>query len=312
MSSLRAAIEQAIEWSACLRDESLLPSERRAFDAWLKADPLNAQAWHTVQGHVQRAFAPVADGNPLTRRTLQTPRPSRRHVLRGALAFAGVGVVTQLLRQPGMPLAQLSADLRTGTAERLNRVLADGSCIWLDAQSAVDIDWRTDERRLQLRTGKIIVDATRETRPFTVVTPFGSVQTSGARFMVAAHDDASHVWVMRDLVRIDSRSGAQLDVQGGHGARFNDRIQALAANRSGESTWQDGWLNVLDWSLGEVIEALQPYRRGILRVSPAAARLRVSGGFSLDHSDRALAALEQTMPLRINRYGAWWVSIDLA
>ena len=308
--SARAAIEQAIEWSACLRDESLLPSERHAFERWLSADPQNAQAWHAVQGHVQRALMPA--GEAYARSVLQAPRPSRRHLLRGALAIAGMGVVTQVMRQPGMPLAELSADLRTGTGERLNTQLADGSRLILDAQSAVDIEMGAQVRRLSLRTGRLILDVSQDSRAFTVLTAFGTVQANGTRLMVAAHEHFTHVWALGPGVRITNRSNAQLELQADQGARFNDRIERLAANRSGESTWQDGWLNVQDWPLGDVIGALQPYRRGVLRVSPNAARLRVSGVFSLDHSDRALAALAQTMPLRIQRYSDWWVSVDLA
>ena len=307
--SSRAAIEQAIEWSACLRDESLLPSERHAFERWLNADPLHAQAWNAVQGHVQRVLMPA--GEAQARRVLQAPRPSRRHLLRGALAIAGMGVATQVLRQPGMPLAELSADLRTGTGERLSTRLADGSSLVLDAQSAVDIDLRADTRQLSLRTGKIILDARRDPRPFNILTPFGSVQANDARLMVAAYESFTHVWALGPGVHITTRSNAQLELQSDQGARFNDRIERLAANRSGEGHWQDGWLNVQDWPLGDVIAALQPYRRGVLRVSPKAARLRVSGVFSLDHSNRALAALEQTNPLRIQRYSDWWVSVDL-
>lgn len=309
MNPPRSALEQAIEWTACLGDESALPDERRAFERWLHADPANAQAWHKVQGHVQRTLSPVDN---LARRTLQAPRPSRRHLLRGALAIAGVGLGGRLLSQPGMPLAEFGADVRTGTGERLSRTLVDGSRIVLNAQSAVDIDFNPSQRQLRLRAGKVIVDATQENRLFQVLTEFGCVQASGARFMVACGETSSRVWVSQSSVKVISRSGASTQLQAGHGALFNDRIELLGANHSGEANWQDGWLNVVDWSLGEVLDAFRPYRPGVLRVSPQAARLRVSGGFSLDHSNRALSALEQTMPLRINRFGDWWVSVELA
>jgi transmembrane sensor len=60
-----------------------------------------------------------------------------------------------------------------------------------------------------------------------------------------------------------------------------------------------------------VIEALQPYRRGVIRISTAAARLRVSGLFSLDNSERALNSLEQILPVRIEQYLGFWTQIEL-
>jgi transmembrane sensor len=47
-------------------------------------------------------------------------------------------------------------------------------------------------------------------------------------------------------------------------------------------------------------------------MSPQAARLRVTGLFPLDDGDRALEALGNTLPIRLQRLGRWYVMIDLA
>ena len=119
MSLPRAALEQAIEWTAVLRDEPLPASERRAFEHWLGADPSHPMAWAKVQQHVQRTLGPLAARDAPARLALQAPRPNRRQMLRGALVLAGVGITGVSLTRPGTPLAELGADLRTGTAERL-------------------------------------------------------------------------------------------------------------------------------------------------------------------------------------------------
>ncbi|MNT72156.1 fec operon regulator FecR [compost metagenome] len=54
-----------------------------------------------------------------------------------------------------------------------------------------------------------------------------------------------------------------------------------------------------------MIDALRPYRRGLLRISPEVRQLRVQGVFPLDDSDRALTALEETLAVRVERYGPW-------
>jgi transmembrane sensor len=304
------AIEQAIEWTACLRSGQVEPHERRAFDAWLAADPSHAQAWAAVQSHLGIALGPLADRNPAVRRALQVSG-GRRALLRGALALAGIGIGAHLLGRPGMPL-ELGADLRSGTGERLNSILADGSQLQLDACSAVDLAFDATARNLTLRSGKLIVDIHLEARPFRVHTPCGSVSATDGRVMVALHDNRVHAWALDTSARIETHNGAHLTLQGGQGARFDTtRIEPLPANRSGESSWAGGWLSVDDWSLAEVVDALRPYRHGVLRVAPEAAGLRVSGLFPLDDSDRALAALEQAMPLRIDHYLGWWTRIEL-
>jgi len=311
MNLPRAALEQAIEWTAVLRDEPLPASERRAFERWLGADPAHSEAWARVQQHLHRSLGPLSARDAPVRQALQAPRPSRRHLLRGALVLAGVGITGITLTRQGMPLADVAADLRTGTGERLSRDLADGSHLQLDARSAVDLAFDAHERRVVLRTGKLIIDAHADPRPLRVVTAFGCVQTFDGRCMVATYEDRAHVWVMRSSVTVELGRGGQTQlVRADHGVSLGRTLQPLTAERNGESTWGDGFLNVVDWPLGDVIAALQPYRHGVLRISPKASALRVSGLFSLDNSDRALASLEQTMPVRVRRYFDWWVSVD--
>ena len=61
-----------------------------------------------------------------------------------------------------------------------------------------------------------------------------------------------------------------------------------------------------------VVAALRAYRRGMLRVSPAAAQLRVLGTFPLDDTDLALKALADTLPITVDRYrSGWMVVIDV-
>lgn len=306
------AIEQAIEWTACLRSGEVSADEQRAFEAWLVADPAHVQAWSKVQGHLGMALNPLVDGGPALRRTLQTASSiNRRHMLRGTLALAGFGLGSYVLGKTGLP-GELTADIRSGTAERIARRLPDGSKLLLDACSAVDLRFDAHGREVYLRKGKLQVQVIADTRPFIVRTPGGRVQTADARFTVALQAQASRVWVQRSSATLRTLGGAEATVGEGHGARFDRAgIQRLADHRGGESSWTGGWLSVDDWSLGELVEALRPYRQGILRVAPQAAGLRVSGLFPLDDSDGALHALEQAMPLRIERTFGWWTHIEL-
>ncbi|MNT77877.1 fec operon regulator FecR [compost metagenome] len=70
-------------------------------------------------------------------------------------------------------------------------------------------------------------------------------------------------------------------------------------------------LVVHDEPLGAVVDALRPYRRGFIRITPAAARLRVLGAFPLDDTDRTLESLRQTLPIEVSAPGGWMVNIDL-
>nr|WP_269137529.1 FecR domain-containing protein [Pseudomonas sp. PGPR40] len=307
-----SAVEEAIEWTACMRSGEVQADEQKAFEAWI-ANPANALAWERVQVHLGATFLPLARGSDSkVRRVLQTPDPQRRRLLRGALVLGGVGVSATLLGRQSTLFTNIVADLSTTTAQRRDFNLSDGSKLVLDARSAVDIDFTASQRNLVLRKGKLVIEVSDDPRPLVVHTLHGFARSSAARFMVSLQGDTTHVWAMHSSLCVGRFDGQCSLLKSGVGARLNSEgIQPLAANRKGEISWESGRLSVDDWSLGEVIEALQPYRRGVLRIDPAAAQLRVSGLFSLDNSERALASLEQILPVRIEQYLGFWTRIEL-
>jgi Fe2+-dicitrate sensor, membrane component len=73
--------------------------------------------------------------------------------------------------------------------------------------------------------------------------------------------------------------------------------------------WTRGLLSVSDRPLGEVIAQLARYRQGILRCDPQVAQLRVSGTYPLLQSDVALNALQQTLPISLQRVTRYWVTV---
>jgi transmembrane sensor len=87
---------------------------------------------------------------------------------------------------------------------------------------------------------------------------------------------------------------------------------AVAPSLRTRASWTDGRVDVRDEPLGDLIDALRPYRAGLLRISPQAARIRVYGSFPLDDSDRTLVSLSETLPIRVDSFGGWLTRIDLS
>ncbi|MRU32306.1 hypothetical protein FGX02_00885, partial [Xylella fastidiosa subsp. multiplex] len=58
-----------------------------------------------------------------------------------------------------------------------------------------------------------------------------------------------------------------------------------------------------------VHDQLDRYRPGRLRCDDAVASLRVSGAFPIDDTDRALAAVERALPVRISRFTRYYVRV---
>lgn len=305
---LPPAVAAAIEWLALHRSGSMSDADRQRFQQWLSLSPDHSLAWQQLEQRLDMAFADVP---PLARQVLGSEAGSRRRLLRGALAVAGMGAGGWWLQRLGL-LPFAGSDLYTGLAERKAFTLEDGSRVVLNAQSRVDLAFAERSRTLILREGALSIQVAADPqRPLIVVTAFGEVRALGTRFAVTLHERAADVWVQESRVQLQALSGARLELGSGEGAALSGSgIRALDPVRAGEGRWDDGYLEVHDQPLGTVIDALRPYRRGVLRISPDAAALRVSGVFPVDDSTQVLRTLQETLPVRVEQRFAWWTQVS--
>lgn len=319
-------MEQAIDWLVRLDSDRATAQDQQRFAQWLAASGAHAKAWEHLQARVhgpgvQPAIAQLRAGGPAAQAGVQAlavpaPTAARRRALQGGLAALLLSVGAGWLLHRQTPLGTLSADLRTGTGERGRHALPDGSTLTLDARSAVDILFSDTQRLLRLRAGAVIVAVAPwqgpGLRPFVVQSAQGSVQALGTRYMVRQEDERTLVHVMEHSVRITTRSGHQYTLEEGATAYFSaSEVTPVDAALMAPAAWEDGVIQVRDQSLGVVIDALRPYHPGLIRVSAAAARLRVFGRFSLDRPERVLQDLVDTQPITVVRWSDWLTLIDV-
>lgn len=310
-NGLAPAAEQAIAWAVRLRSGRDDARQQAQFRQWLEQDPANTLAWEQMQRGLGRHYEVVRRAPVALRETLLQPEIGRRDALRAMAGLSLLGGSLWFAARSDTGQA-LSADLRTGTGERRSLMLADGSRLTLNAGSALDLAFSNSRRLLRLRRGGLVVQVAADpARPFIVRSNQGDVRALGTRFLVEQLADTTRVVVLEHAVRISLPNGAELALGEGQAALMHaQRIEPLAPGQAYRADWVQGHLSVLDEPLSSVIEALRPYRPGFVRVSPQVRDLRVQGVFPLDDSERTLAALEETMPIRIKRYGAWVTLIE--
>ncbi|MCB7479630.1 hypothetical protein LG345_15375, partial [Lactiplantibacillus plantarum] len=61
--------------------------------------------------------------------------------------------------------------------------------------------------------------------------------------------------------------------------------------------------------LDDFIAELGRHRSGRIACDPSVAALRISGSYPLGDSDRILAAVERALPVRVERYTRYWVTL---
>ncbi|WP_258197146.1 FecR domain-containing protein [Pseudomonas plecoglossicida] len=305
----RDALRSAAQWYALLSSGMQQARDQQRWQQWHDADPLHQQAWQQVE-EVRQLVAGVPAEVAVT--ALQQSRQSRRQVLRQLLVLAGVGAVGWSGARSDLATSLLATH-HTGVGEQRALVLADGSQVLLDSQSALDVRFDDQRRLLHLHSGRMLVQTAADvrSRPFWVTCAQGQVEALGTCFSVQADKSFCEVAVLDKAVRIHpAQSPQSLRLEAGQHVRFDPhQLSEPSPSDASTASWRTGNLIAIKRPLGELLEELGRYRHGWLRCDPSIAALKVSGAFPLVDTDRALAALESGFDLRIERRSRYWVSV---
>jgi transmembrane sensor len=234
--------------------------------------------------------------------------------LASSLGLATVTGVALLIADTRYPLHNFFAYMASGTGERRQFQLADGSDLLLDARSRVNIDFTHERRNIQLLAGAMSVEvAAHAGRPLTVHTLHGTVRALGTRFMVRQEAGRSLVVVQKHSVVVATLAGLQRTIEAGCGVRFDAaQVDLPRPELLADAAWQGGVIEVNNRPLMQVIAALRPYYKGVLRVSTAAGGLCVKGRYALDHVEGSLRALREQLPITVRRITPWLIFVDVA
>lgn len=312
-----AVLDQAIGWLVRLESAGSAPHLLEACQRWRQADALHETAWQALQKS-QAAFqglaplpAPVAL-DALER--MHRGRHSRRQAIKllGAGLFI-TGVTGWSLRES--TLVPWGADYATGVGERRQFLLDDGTRLQLNTASSVDVRFTAQRRLISLRRGEIFIDTGKDSvapggrRSFWVSSGTVSLQAIGTAFGVRQEAEGTRVRVEDGVVAIHGHGEPVLIAAGEEyliDASGSRRVEGSTLNAS---AWTQGQLVAKRMRLRELVAELSRYRHGWLQCDPAVAQLEVSGVFQLDDIDRALSALSESLPVRIQRFTPIWTRV---
>ncbi|MBX9400562.1 FecR domain-containing protein [Lysobacter sp. BMK333-48F3] len=299
---------QARAWVARLASGEADEAELAAFEAWHRAPaqraafarqralwqalaPLRAafEAESVALPDAAGAIATAASGvalAPLVR------RPRRRRIVAWGIATAACLVVAAAA--PGLILS-LRADYRSGPATA-RHVLADGSVLALDADSAVAVRYGDRERRIELLRGNVWVRVAHgDARPFRVDALGGSVRDIGTAFEVRRRDASVQAAVSEGLVEVSSGAGAPVRVAAGQSVAYaeNAPVSAPRAVAAADiAGWRRGELSFDAVPADQALRRIARYRRAPLWTLGSFERApRISASLRIDRSDEAIAAI---------------------
>ncbi|XQE65414.1 FecR domain-containing protein [Pseudomonas sp. P3C3] len=300
-----AVLQQAADWFARLRDEHASEQDRLAWQRWLEARPQHRQAWlrvESISGQFERLPQRQA-----ARSALQARGVERRQALKALSIVAGVGLLG--LGGRALPWQQWQASQRTAVGEVRDSQLADGSRLWLNTDSALDVDFTAQLRRLMLYRGEVLVEAADDARPLWLETAHARLRVQGGRFAVRQLDDG--YLVSTQIGALEIIGARRQSLFAGQQAYFDAHwVDSPAPLRQGQQAWTHGVLQADDMPLGEFVAELSRHQRGHLGCDPRVAKLRLVGAFPLAQPERIYAALEASLPVRVVHRLPWWISIE--
>lgn len=309
-----AALEQAAAWFARIDRGGLSDQEQQAFNGWIAADPGHRRAYDKVSrtwAVMGDLVAPALPASPISapvRGAIARPRGRRwavAAVAAGLLIALGVGADL-----PQRLDANLRADAATATGEIRRVDLPDGSTVQLNTDSAIAIDFGPDgigPRRVRLLRGEAAFEVVKNPdRPFTVAAGGGLSRVLGTVFTVRMSSRGTSVTLLEGRVAVSANSGGQETVLSPNQRVRYDASRGLgevkAVDPQGAGAWRRGKLVFHDQPLGDVIDELNRYHTGLIRLVNEDLRAkRVNGVFDIGDPVAVVDALEAALGLSATR-----------
>ncbi|MGO3743198.1 FecR domain-containing protein [Kerstersia sp.] len=313
------SLEQAAQWYAVLLADDVSDKERAEWAHWLEA-PGHRQAWQKMEA-ISRRFQPLRacsqPGDVVLAAVHAGKRPEirRRKLLRGLMLAPGLGLMSWAVwrETPASRVFRAQfCDYHTGKGEIKEIALADGTRVWLNTATLLDVDYTPSLRRLVLREGEIFIQTASDSRPLVVDTDHGRLRALGTRFIVRQEAAQTVLAVYEGAVEIRTAgNAARRVVAAGEQTWFDQRhIAAVAPLDAARQGWKSGIFQAASISLRELLDELQRYHSVYFSVSPAIANLRVMGTFPLADLDASLALLRAALPIKVRHTLPWWVSLQ--
>lgn len=291
---------QASGWFALIQGGSPTQAEREELAQWIAADPRHAQAYAQLESLWAASALLAKPRAPV----VSTQMSRRRFVGLGMAACAAAvtaGATTFWLKGAGLPLS----DLHTAVGERRMVDLPDGSTVELAGNTALNLDFSSSRRSLELLQGEAFFKvAPSSAGEFCVKTEAGQVFANAGEFCLSCDGPTAMLAVNRHSVRVRT-ANQQTDLGEGLSLRFSANQTGAIQHAELDQilAWRSGRLVFFDKPLITVANELQRWREGKIFIpdKQLAAR-RVSLILNLNRPDQMLDVLAKALSVRMTSY----------
>ncbi len=295
---------EAAAWLARLHAENRDAADEAGFRDWLAADPDHAIAFEAVD----RMWSEVGGLGHTDLRNSFGHAPAPRPVLARRALLAGVGLFAVA---GGSALFWRSASAEvyeTEVGEQKHVALADGSQLFLDAQTRIAVSFSETARLVDMQYGRanfhVVPDVN---RPFIVQAAEKKIVATRCNFDVRCEDGKVQVVLIHG--EADVKPAALPEARG-------ERLKAgerLVASNDVETRDKPDMTHVLAWQTGyemfdgeelsQAADEMNRYSTAKLAVDPSVAGLKVSGVYRVGDNSAFAHSLTKLLPVTVRQIG---------
>jgi transmembrane sensor len=329
---MQRAREQALDWFTRRRSDTFTDAEENLFQAWLKAASVNAQAYAEREAQWQAFDEIPQETRDLLRRNLaydQAMRaaspagassdtrhdPTRRRGMVAALTAAvatvvvgGTGVIAWNYRHPRPLFAE---NFQTQRGQQTEAGLPDGSHLWLDTATHLEVAYYEDSREVRLLDGQAVFSVHGDAaRPFHVLAGDARITVVGTRFSVrhtpgVPGDADVRVEVEEGKVKVEGKQVVLLTAGQQASSDGKGQISAITpVLAEGIAPWREHRVSFDNARLDRVLSELGRYGNVPLIIrDPAVAGLKLTGVFDPRDLGTFQRVLPLSLPLRLKDNG---------
>lgn len=307
--------DEAAKWAARSLSGDMSPEEEAALKAWLADRPDRQQAYDSYMDIADLA----AEADDLVaaaalERDLEhfaSERVAKKSWLVAAPAMAASVAAAALFFNFVSPSQIEPQRYATERGETAEFALSDGSIVSLNTDSALEVRFTRNERRVVLAHGEALFDVVRNTeKPFVVASENAAVRVLGTRFNVRAQHEETVVSVLSGVVEVGKpdeieKSQAALTLIAGQETAIGDTIQNAEVrtfNPDAVTAWRRGEAYYENKPLSYVIADLNRYYAHEIAIGDERlAAIPVTGEFDLENQEITVKALTVALALRAEK-----------
>jgi transmembrane sensor len=301
--------DQAAEWLLRQGSPEWLENDQAALDAWLNESPQHLAAYWRLEAGWARTERLVA----LKRGRMQHVQPEARKMFWPVLRFViAASVVIAVAFGGWYSWSTREVEYATTVGQRAKILLADGSRIQLNTNSAISVRFGIWQRTVSLKKGEAFFDIQHNAaRPFSVLAAGHRVTDLGTKFAIRTSSDRLEVTLVEGRARLEAVSPLvqhhTTDLVPGEVAiaTANTINVAKLPMRSLANTlaWRQGQLVFNHTTLADAAAEFNRYNKTKLVVEPAIADLTISGVFDAGSVGTFTNMAKFAFKLRVEKQG---------